>query len=210
MILKIISNLKSIDDIRNCMLLSKEIKDSMLKSPEIMRNIKIQLKCFYETETAKKVLTEHGRYIRCLSILAKVKSSKLFKDLLSLVPNLEEFLLEKRIVLSRPTYPWSVVYSSWLNELVYESDKDSSDSDDEDEDEHTANEDTDDDVYVPPPTIKLSDYWNDNENSLDMTKLKALKIDVRDLEFFLKATKNVKNLENFNNVLELIDMSEDF
>jgi len=177
------------------MLLSKEIKDSMLKSPEIMRNIKIQLKCFYESETAKKVLTEHGRHVRCLSILAKVKSSKLFKDLLSLVPNLEEFLLERRIVLSRPTYPWSVVYSSWLNELVYESDKDSSDSDDEDEDEHTANEDTDDDVYVPPPIKKLSDYWNDNENSLDMTKLKALKIDVRDLEYFLKATKNVKNLE---------------
>ncbi|KAL7012266.1 hypothetical protein ACKWTF_014728 [Chironomus riparius] len=190
MILKVISNLKSIEDIKNCMLLTKEINTSIFKTQEIMKNIKVQLKCFFESDTAKKVLTEHGRYIRCLSILAKVNSPKLFKDLLPLVPNMDEFLLERKIVLSKPTYPWSVVYSSWLSDLVYESDKDSSDEEDEDEDE-----DIDDDLYIPPPNKKLSDCWNDNEDSLDMIKLKALKIDVRDLEYFLKATKNVKNLE---------------
>ncbi|XP_070505228.1 uncharacterized protein [Chironomus tepperi] len=196
MIIMVFSHLKSINDIRNCMLLSKEIRNLMLKSSEVMRNIKIQLKCLYETETAMKVLTAHGRYIRCLSIIAKVKSPQLFKDLLCLVPNLEEFLLERRIVLSQPKYPWSVVYSSWLSTLIYESDKDSSESEEETESEIGDFIDDDDDfIYIPPPSKKLMDYWNNDQDSLDMTKLRALKIDVRDLVYFLQASKNVKNLE---------------
>jgi len=160
------------------MVLSKEIKDSMFKSLEIMRNVKIQLNCFYESETTKKVLTEHGRFVGCLSILAKVKSAEFIKNLLSLVSNLEEFRLERRVVLSRPTYPWSVVYSSWLSNLISKS-------------EPKDNEP----IVLFPIKKRLSDCWNCSDSSLDMKKLKVLKIDVRDLEYFLNATKNVKNLE---------------
>ena len=38
-------------------------------------------------------------------------------------------------------------------------------------------------------------HWNNDKDSSDMVKLNALTIDVRDLGYFLKTTKNVKNLE---------------
>ncbi|KAL7023680.1 hypothetical protein ACKWTF_012739 [Chironomus riparius] len=166
MILEIISNLNTIEDITNCMLLSKEIKTSMLKSTKIMRNIRFNLKRYHESDITMKIFKEHAKFIRCMNITS-FSCNDNFKDALNQIPNLEDLSFESKLGIR--CLPLS----------------------------------------TQPSNKKLSDYWNDYGDSSDLTKLKALKIDVRDLTHFLKLTKNVKNLEKLT-IFSYDSTHEDF
>ncbi|XP_070505271.1 telomerase component p95-like [Chironomus tepperi] len=83
-IIKIISNLDDFEDLKNCMLLSKTIRNSIFKTPEIMRKIIVNLSC----SESSKFLDFRGHSIRCLRIQSFQDGT--LQTIFSKVPNLEE------------------------------------------------------------------------------------------------------------------------
>lgn len=165
-IIHIISFLDDIEDIHNCMLLSKEIRDFIFKTPEIMRKLLINFsKCKWinipmkrknvwnsdsscsqtdslETEPQIGFLEKRGKFFRCLQIKIDENYGEILKFILNLVPNLEELNFE---ILE----PWCEILTN----------------------------------------LELF------EETPDLKRLKNLRINHNALKFLLKNTKNVKNLQ---------------
>lgn len=93
MIIEIFSKLNEINDLRNCMLLSKEIRNSMFKSPKIMRKIQIVIKSDKFDKEFKTFLLERGKFIKNFKMHKNfyLPTSELIQNVLRCVPNLESF-----------------------------------------------------------------------------------------------------------------------
>ena len=168
-IINIISFLNEIDDLRSCFLLSKEIRDLIFKTPEIMRKIQIHFNqcnwvniplkknnvwnsnpnyCHDDslvTEPQVEFLENRGKFIRCLAFKTEEKFGEIFKFILNQVPNLEEF-----------------------------------------------------DFQILDPKSEGNEIFDISEQTPDLSRLKTLKTNNRALNFLIKNTKNVKNLQNLS------------
>lgn len=101
MITEIISYLHEIDDIQNCMLVSKHIRNLILKSSKIISKIRFVFKISATNEEVSEFLSEYGCVMKSLKIkkIPFLEDLKGYKDpnpqlvrfLLSHTPNLEEF-----------------------------------------------------------------------------------------------------------------------
>lgn len=96
MIVEIISHLNDIEDMRNCMLLSTDIKDFIYKTPKIMHKIQIAFKSDINLEEISQFLDERGKFIKNIKIQENFKENKIIDPLLIPVilnkcPNIEKF-----------------------------------------------------------------------------------------------------------------------
>ncbi|CAG9811175.1 unnamed protein product [Chironomus riparius] len=99
LVLEIISKLTSIDDLKNCMEISKEIHDLMFKTPEIMRNILINVDIAEDdsedTVEILKFLEANATSIRCLRMTIYATNACLkLRSILSDMRNLEEVTMK--------------------------------------------------------------------------------------------------------------------
>ncbi|CAG9811176.1 unnamed protein product [Chironomus riparius] len=95
MIIKIISNLSSINDLKNCMLLCKDIRDLMLKTPEIMRKIVIKAQISHDVQDKVNFFETTTKFIRKIDLNFKsVENFEGFKSILCQMVNLEELKFE--------------------------------------------------------------------------------------------------------------------
>ncbi|KAL7012263.1 hypothetical protein ACKWTF_014726 [Chironomus riparius] len=180
LIIHIISFQNTIQDLHNCMLISKEIRDSIFKTPEIMRKVLINFReCSWVkiqtnqpnesnlqeptssnietllTEPHLEFLENKGKFFRCLELNVDENNSEAFKFIMNRVENLED-----------------------LNFEVIES------------------------------QIELQEANTSHEDIPDLKRLKAFKINHNALKFFVKNTKNAKNLQNFTVIAPKIDSQE--
>ncbi|XP_070505175.1 uncharacterized protein [Chironomus tepperi] len=99
-IINIISYLDDINDIKNCFLLSKDIRILMLQSPTIMRKFIFVFESISDSLKVVKsrLMAQHlGLYIRNVKVQLEKKSSDYMEELskfLSQLPNLESLVFE--------------------------------------------------------------------------------------------------------------------
>ncbi|CAG9810913.1 unnamed protein product [Chironomus riparius] len=90
-ILKTISLLDDVEDIKNCMLTSKKVRDAILNSSKIMRRMKLVFRCENDFLSGKlEFLAYNGDSIRCLKVIVNGCCEKLMRFMLHHVPNLEK------------------------------------------------------------------------------------------------------------------------
>jgi len=92
----IISYLDDIQDIRNCMEVSKDIRDSLFKTPMVMRKIKLAISKTRCTPNRLEFVKYSGEFIRCLRLNFIGKSENTIKFVLHYVKNLEELDCENQ------------------------------------------------------------------------------------------------------------------
>ncbi|CAG9810732.1 unnamed protein product [Chironomus riparius] len=102
-IIKIISSLDDIQDIRNCMLLSKNIRDSIFKTSKIMRKVLVSL----NSSEASEFLNFRGNSIRCLKIQSHNEDN--LKLIFRKVPNLEELTFKNNQFTDKFTRQSSII-----------------------------------------------------------------------------------------------------
>lgn len=178
-IVKIISNLTDIEDINNCMLLSKEIHNAMFRTPEVMRNILYSFDCILDSDDYHKFLKSNGKFVKCMKLLFYSDEEKMLKEFLSETPNLEELTLENSApvirVYKRPRRGCFCCGPGRLANLM--------------NDNGPADEIPDDDSNFE------AEYWQPTEkNCVELPKLVSLHIERRDIKHFLKMTKRVNSL----------------
>lgn len=93
MIINIISYLDNKHDIVNCMKLSKEIRDLIFKTPEIMRKFKFSYN--YNSPCPIEFFRNRGASIRRLNLNIRPDDEALLRFLLNCTPNLELLVLYK-------------------------------------------------------------------------------------------------------------------
>ena len=89
MIAQVISNLTDTEDILTCMLLSKEVRQEIFKTPEIMRKIK-----FVVNHKNLEFFHDQKNFIRCLKIEMLEADIHNFRIILNNSPNLEDLTLK--------------------------------------------------------------------------------------------------------------------
>jgi hypothetical protein len=179
-IIHIISFLNDIKDLHNCMLISKEIRDFIFKTPEIMRKILINFsECSWVNLPLIKIneknvqdpitdnyinlshhphlqlLKDQGKYFRCLELRIDENIPNKFKFIMNRVVNLED-----------------------LNFEVIES------------------------------QTEIKEVNESHKDSPDLKNLKSFKINHNALKFFVKNTKNAKNIQKFTVIAPKIDSQE--
>lgn len=96
MIIEIISHMNEIKDLRNCMILCKEIREMMFKTPKIMKKIQVVFQDFNYDEIEVLIfqfLYDKGRFIKNMSLFRKHKDPEFLPYVLNQVPNLEKLIL---------------------------------------------------------------------------------------------------------------------
>jgi len=90
--MNIISYLDEIEDIKSCMLTSKEVREEMFKTSKIMRRIKLQFLIKNDYQGGKlKFLIAKGEFIRNIKLIVIGKSENLTRFIIHQVSNLEKF-----------------------------------------------------------------------------------------------------------------------
>ena len=87
--------MNEIKDVKNCMLVSKELRDFIFNTPEMMRKFQINLKPnFNEWKAASTFLKDRGSFFRNLKFKLFDLSRPLIKFILEQTPNLEDLILD--------------------------------------------------------------------------------------------------------------------
>jgi len=99
MIIEIISHMNEIKDLRNCMMLCKEIREMMFMMPKIMKKIQVVFQDFNYDEIEDLIfqfLYDKGRFIKNLSLFLSYKDPEFLPYVLNQVPNLEKLILNSK------------------------------------------------------------------------------------------------------------------
>jgi len=89
--MQIFGYLDDIKDIHNCMLLSKETRDAIFRTPQIMRKMMI-ITCKYNWNSFLKFINKKGEFIRNIKFEFRGMNEKYMKFALHHVPNLEKLV----------------------------------------------------------------------------------------------------------------------
>ena len=102
--LKIISHLDDIEDIKNCFRLSTKIRNLMLESQQIMQRLIFIFEPFSDSENPNALMGQRiGKYIRNVKVQLKSTTSNYMNELsrfLNQTPNLESLVF--KVVDSNP------------------------------------------------------------------------------------------------------------
>jgi len=91
-ITKIIINLTDINDIKNCMQVSKDVNSFIFRTPEIMKKLKFKFDCSLESDEAEslKYLKIKGSHVKNMQMCSTSKSIRILRTFLRQTPNLVE------------------------------------------------------------------------------------------------------------------------
>jgi hypothetical protein len=135
-----------------------------------MRKVKFNLDCQLESDDSLEFLKNKGRYVKCMKVTLNSCSADLLKTFLSQTPNLEEFEFENK---APPKQPAAVRTCFCCGRRQFH--------------------------LVPTKeqdwTRFTEQCWTPKPDSVELLGLKVLELELRDLDDFIRATKEVKSLE---------------
>ncbi|KAL7012269.1 hypothetical protein ACKWTF_014730 [Chironomus riparius] len=155
MILNIISQVTNFKDKLNCMLLSKDIRDVMFKSPKLMRGINFRFNSA-TFDDWRGFMVNRGLCMRNVVIELLPNIDGIMRNVLMMLANIEELELRR----NKNVFGEYNLISSGLD-----------------------------------GTSGTNDYKEVSDQGISLKTLKSLKINTKDIQQFLKITKNVKNLK---------------
>ncbi|CAG9810719.1 unnamed protein product [Chironomus riparius] len=90
-ITKVIANLTNTNDIKNCMLLSKDVNSCIFRTPEILTRLLFNLDCTNNSDECSNFLKFKGNEIKNIKLSFNSESTEILKTVLSQTPNLTDF-----------------------------------------------------------------------------------------------------------------------
>ncbi|KAL7012261.1 hypothetical protein ACKWTF_014724 [Chironomus riparius] len=150
-ITNIITNLTDTNDIKNCMLLSKDVNSFIFRTPKIINKFKFNLDCIEDPEATYNFMRFKGRHVKSMTITYDLNSYGIWRMYLIAAPKLEELVLTNKDSRVLPE-----LVQDWMT------------------------------LWMP--------LWH----AIPLSGLKSLKIELRDLQYFIRFTKEVKTLEKLS------------
>jgi len=184
----------------------------MFRTPEVMRNILFNsYNALLESDDYQEFLKSNGIFVRCLKIFCNSDVENCLKDFLVKTPNLEQLTIENPApvirVFKRPRRGGYCCGrpANLRNDDGPFNDSDSTDHDDSNSDHDDSNSDNSD----QDDTNFDQEYWQPNENSVELPKLRILQIERRDIKHFLNSTKSVQSLTKLSVSAAGFDKTDD-
>jgi hypothetical protein len=150
-ITNIITNLTDTNDIKNCMLLAKDVNSFIFSTPEIISKFKFNLDCIEDPEGTYNFMRFKGRHVKSMTVAYDLNTYGLWRMFLIRAPKLEELVLS-----NKDSRPLPEIGQDWMT------------------------------------------LWTPCLNAVPLPGLKSLKIELQDLAYFIKFTKQVKTLEKLS------------
>lgn len=168
-ITNIVTTLTDINDIRNCMELSKDVNNFIYRTPKIINKFKFNFDCINDYQPSLNFIKHKGTHIKSIEIKVDSNALKIMKNFFLHTPKLEHFtLVNKSPIPGPPAVRRCFCCGSRL--------------------------------YHATPTLEedwkrfTKQCWTPKKGSVELLALKSLEIELRDLDDFIRATKQVRCL----------------